>query len=174
MKRQQKSSQNTVVGDVRSTRELLTRLLSAAVLCALLVTANAPAIGAAQSTPGSSELTVKISGLRNNKGVVGVALFSDPKGFPEAGDQGLQAKDAEIKDGSADVVFRDLAPGTYAVSVRHDENHNGKLDKNFLGIPKEGWGASTNPRPKRRAPKFEESKFELTGPAQTIEISVQY
>jgi len=34
--------------------------------------------------------------------------------------------------------------GKYAVSVFHDENSNGKLDTNFLGIPREGVGASNN------------------------------
>lgn len=36
---------------------------------------------------------------------------------------------------SAQVAFRDIPPGVYAVSVRHDENSNGKLDKNLLGVP---------------------------------------
>lgn len=134
-----------------------------------------PTISAAQSTPqASSELTVKVTGLRNSKGVVGIALFSNPAGFPEASDQAFRAKNAEIKDGAVEVVFPDLPPGTYAVSVRHDENRNGKLDKNFLGIPKEGYGASNNPRLKRRAPNFEESKFDLHSPRQTIEIRMQY
>jgi len=148
------------------------RLLLLAAL-AFIIAAAMPIISAAQSAPGASELTVKVTGLRNNKGVVGVALFNNPSGFPEFPEQALQSKTAEIKDGAAEVVFHNLTPGTYAVSVRHDENQNGKLDKNFMGIPKEGWGASTNPRPKRRAPKFEEAKFDLSA-AQTIEITVQY
>jgi uncharacterized protein (DUF2141 family) len=147
-----------------------------AVLSACLWAAARAPVSQAQTEAQSNrhELTVKVTGLRNNKGVVGVALFSNPTGFPESSDKALQAKNAEIKDGSAEVVFPNLAPGPYAVSVRHDENSNGKLDKNVLGIPKEGYGASNNPHPKRRGPKFEEAKFELSGPAQTIEIKVQY
>src|SRR5262245_38077381 len=157
--------------EVRNTiSNLLPRRLLSLTAIIFCLAAAVPLISAPQSTatPGSSELTVKITGLRNNKGVVGVALFNSPAGFPVASDHALQSKTAEIKDGSAEVVFHNLTPGTYAVSVRHDENQNGKLDKNFMGIPKEGWGASTNPRPKRRAPKFEEAKFDLSGAAQTI------
>ena len=40
----------------------------------------------------------------------------------------------------------DISPGVYAVSMRHDENSNRKLYKNFFGIPKEGYGNSGNPR----------------------------
>ena len=47
---------------------------------------------------------------------------------------------------SAICQFNDIPPGTYAIAVFHDENANGKLDKNFLGIPCEGYGASNNVR----------------------------
>jgi len=47
---------------------------------------------------------------------------------------------------SAQVAFTDLHDGVYAVSVFHDENENQKLDKDFVGIPKEGYGASNNPK----------------------------
>ena len=41
-------------------------------------------------------------------------------------------------------MFTDLPAGVYAVSVFHDENMNQKLDKNFVGVPKEEYGASNN------------------------------
>jgi len=41
-------------------------------------------------------------------------------------------------------LFPGVAPGRYAVSVFHDENSNGKMDTNFIGIPREGVGASNN------------------------------
>ena len=45
---------------------------------------------------------------------------------------------------SITVVFENLKPGKYAVSVLHDANKNKDLDKNKLGIPKEGFGFSNN------------------------------
>lgn len=46
------------------------------------------------------------------------------------------------------------------------------LDKNFLGVPKEGYRASNNPKKKMGPPDFEETKFQLTGQAQSLEIKL--
>lgn len=71
-------------------------------------------------------------------------------------------------------MFTNLPEGVYAVSVFHDENMNQKLDKNFMGIPKEGYGASNNPKKKMGPPDFEETKFQLSGQAQSLEIKLMY
>lgn len=117
----------------------------------------------AQSTSkeNSREVQVNIRELRNSKGVVGVALFKAAQGFPEDSSQAFATINAEIRGAIAVAIFRGVPPGTYAVSVRHDENENGKLDKNMFGVPKEGWGASNNPKVKLRAPRFEEAQFQV-------------
>jgi hypothetical protein len=66
-------------------------------------------------------------------------------------------------------------PGTYAVIVFHDENQDGKLDKNFLGVPQEGYGASNNVRHLMSAPEFEEASFVVPAAAVTpIKVQVRY
>lgn len=72
------------------------------------------------------------------------------------------------------MIFKDLPQGTFAVTVLHDENNNGKMDKKFFGMPKEGYGASDNPKKKMRAPNFNEAKFSLNGSEQTIKIALIY
>jgi uncharacterized protein (DUF2141 family) len=67
-----------------------------------------------------------------------------------------------------------LPAGVYAVSVFHDENMNQKLDKNFVGIPKEGYGASNNPRKKMGPPTFEETKIQVSGAEQSLQIKLMY
>lgn len=121
---------------------------------------------------GMKKLTVKVTGIRSDKGKLRAALFQAPAGFPAEDGKAFQRDEVEIKNGAATVVFNKLAPGTYAVSVLHDENGNEKMDTNFLGIPKEGYGASMNPKVRLRAPRFDEAKFELTEDAMTIEIKV--
>jgi uncharacterized protein (DUF2141 family) len=121
-------------------------------------------------------LTVRVAGLRNARGKLNVIIFKDARGFPETPASALRREVADIdaKALTAQAVFRGLAPGVYAVAVLHDENVNGKLDKNFIGIPREGHGASNNPPPARRAPTFEEAKFTLGAPARTLEIKAIY
>lgn len=124
----------------------------------------------------TSTLTVRVTGARNSKGKIGVALFPNADGFPGDTTKALRVQRADIDPASsnAQVVFDGIPQGKYAVSVFHDENMNGKLDKNFVGAPKEGYGASNNPKKRMGPPRFEEAKFSLNQPAQTVEIKLIY
>ena len=58
-------------------------------------------------------------------------------------------------------TFEGVAPGAYAIAVMHDENGDGKLDKNFFGVPTEGYGVSNNRTHALRNPSWDESRFVL-------------
>ena len=70
------------------------------------------------------------------------------------------------------VLHFDLPAGKYAVQVMHDENDNGKLDANFMGIPIEGYGFSNNPQVMRRA-YFSEAAFEVKDAATAIVVRLR-
>src|SRR5215470_13100836 len=143
-------------------------------ILALLLWASLPSLTG--QTSGTGTLIVHVNGARNTKGKIGVSLFQSPQGFPEDTSKAIRQESVEIDPStmSTQVVFKNLAQGTYAVSVLHDENGNGKMDKNFVGIPKEGYGASNNPKKKRRAPTFDEAKFSLNSSERTVEITLIY
>ena len=130
----------------------------------------------AAQTTDNANLTVRVRGARNPKGKIRVALFRDGKGFPNDASTAIHAQAADIDPRilSAQVVFADLPDGVYAVSVFHDENMNERLDKNFMGVPKEGYGASNNPKKKMGPPNFDEAKFQLSGTEQSVEIKLMY
>lgn len=121
------------------------------------------------------KLTVRVVGLRNDKGVVRIAVYDDPDAYPMEKDKVLTAQKADIPDGAdeVEVVFDDLEPGTYAIAMLHDENESGDMDKNIIGIPQEGYGASRNPGAGLSAPDWEDTHFELDGPV-TLSIEVIY
>jgi uncharacterized protein (DUF2141 family) len=77
-----------------------------------------------------------------------------------------------IVNGTARIALGSLAPGSYAVSVFHDANANGKLDT-FAGIPKEGYGFSRNPPFRPRAPKFTEAQLDIADNSTTV-INLRY
>ena len=80
-----------------------------------------------------------------------------------------------IPGASAQCSFENVAPGTYAISVMHDENGNGKLDKSFIGIPTEGYGVSNNHTHAMSAPTWDESKFTVArGARLDMAISLKY
>jgi uncharacterized protein (DUF2141 family) len=147
--------------------------VSSAVLAFLLW---APFQSLQAQTKETGTLTVRVSGARNTNGKIWVNLFQDAQGFPDDPSKAIQQRSVEVDPNtmSTQVSFKDLPYGSHAVSVLHDENGNGKMDKNFVGMPKEGYGASNNPAKKRRAPTFDEAKFSLNAPEQTIEIQLIY
>ena len=57
----------------------------------------------------------------------------------------------------------EIPDGEYAIAFFIDTNGNKKLDKNFLGIPKEQFGFSNNAMGTLSAPTFEQAKFTVTG-----------
>jgi len=57
----------------------------------------------------------------------------------------------------------EIPDGEYAIAFFIDANGNKKLDKNFLGIPKEQFGFSNNAMGTLSAPSFEQAKFKVAG-----------
>jgi uncharacterized protein (DUF2141 family) len=103
-------------------------------------------------------LTVSISGLKSNSGMVQVGLFNSEGKFLKSAVKGVSS---EIKSNAATVTFTDIPPGEYAISVYHDKNKNGKLDTNFMGIPSEDFACSNNAKGFMGPPKYQDAKFDL-------------
>ena len=128
-----------------------------------------------QAQPSSEDvIQVEIDGLRNDKGQVLCALYSSADGFPTNGEKALAQAKSPISDGHAVCEFPGVAAGTYAVSTFHDENSNGKLDRNFMGIPREGVGASNNAKGHFGPPKFDSAAFRFSGSRLVLKIAINY
>ena len=78
--------------------------------------------------PRGNVIHVEVVGMRNNKGQVFCAIYSSADGFPKESQKSIQRATSSISDKKASCEFPGIGPGTYAVSVFHDENSNGKLD----------------------------------------------
>jgi uncharacterized protein (DUF2141 family) len=104
---------------------------------------------------------VEIDGLRNDKGQVLCALFSSAADFPKNGDTAIEHAKSGISHGQAVCEFPGVAPGRYAVSVFHDENSNGKMDTNLVGIPREVVGAIEQRKGSFRAAEIRSCGFSL-------------
>jgi uncharacterized protein (DUF2141 family) len=118
-------------------------------------------------------LKVVISNMRNDNGQVGICLFNKADGFPYS-ESAIECEYVKSKKNYTEYTFTDLEMGTYAVSIFHDANDNKKLDKNWLGIPKEGIGTSNNAKGTFGPPKFNDAKFVLNKADQIITISLSY
>lgn len=132
-------------------------------------------VGLAQMQQSPENLIhVEIGGLRSDEGQVLCAIYSSADGFPKRGDKSVAHAKSSTSDGHAVCEFPGLNAGTYAISAFHDENSNGKLDTNFMGIPREGVGASNNAKGHFGPPKFEAAAFRFSGGRLELKITVNY
>jgi len=107
-------------------------------------------------------LTVKVSGMESTNGKVFFALFDRKEDFLK-NDKIIKTAKVKPENGIATAQLTNVKRGEYAVSVFYDKNNNGKMDTNFLGIPKEPYGFSNNFKGFMGPPKFENSKFIVSG-----------
>jgi uncharacterized protein (DUF2141 family) len=135
-------------------------LLGYGVMVAAQSNTSAPAPSAA--TKPTYTLTVHVEGVNQDDGNIGVLVFQNDKGWPEDRLVALRDEVVPAHPGTVTVTISNLPAGDYAVSVAHDVNKNRKLDKNFIGKPKEQWGLSNNPHAVIKAPAFTKCKFSLT------------
>jgi uncharacterized protein (DUF2141 family) len=123
-----------------------------------------------QSFSQQNDLIVVVKNINETKGNISVALFNNEKDFT---DKMLIGKKTVSKLGEVQVVFENMVPGVYAISVMHDANENGKIDSNAFGIPKEGFGFSNDAMGMFGPPSFEKAKFSFSGKEQVV-INLKY
>ena len=109
----------------------------------------------ATNVSGQSTIEVTVQNIKETKGTIRVGLFASSDNFLKEAIDGkvinASAKDVTVK-------FENLKSGVYAVSVIHDENGNGELDTNMMGIPSEGFAFGNNAMGMFGPPSFDDAK----------------
>ena len=137
---------------VLSEKTKFVQMISKSLLPLLLLCAGA--------VSAQHSLEIQVEEVRKSKGHIRVALYTKAEGFLHF-EQVYSARSAPASKGQTLVVFDDLPEGTYAVALYHDSNSNAKLDKNFLGIPKEKVAFSHAKMRTFGPPDFKDCAFEL-------------
>ncbi len=144
-------------------------------LATSLLTASVMTSVAASDESEAQTIHADIEDVRGDDGRIACAFFQSGDGFPVASPPSHAViVTAPIRDGGARCVFRDVPPGTYAIAAIHDEDRNGDLDRNWLGIPTEGYGFSENASASLGAPSFRVASFAFDGGELFITIRLQY
>jgi uncharacterized protein (DUF2141 family) len=126
------------------------------------------------NTSDSNAIKVALVDLHSNDGEVRCALYSSADGFPDIFTKAAKTTTAKITNQQAVCEFSAVVPGDYAISAFQDENSNGKLDRNFIGMPKEGVGASNDAKGSFGPPKFDDARFSYKGGLQLLTIHMRY
>jgi len=118
------------------------------------------------ATPPPQDVSVVVSGLRSDRGKVLACLTANPASFPDCGKEVggrhlAVAVPVTVRAGGVVTLdFGAVPPGRYAVSLFHDENANGKLDKMVM-IPREGFGFSRDAPVHFGPPSFSAAAFDV-------------
>jgi uncharacterized protein (DUF2141 family) len=123
----------------------------------------------ASASANAAEIKVEILGIERAQGQLLVALYDEQK-FLKAPLKGLRLPAAA---GAVTASFADIPEGQYAIAVILDENGNGKLDMNAVGIPTERMGFSNDATGFMGPPQFSAAKFELGGAPKAIVINLR-
>ena len=131
-----------------------------------------PESGVAQQ---AGTITVKIEGFKGTEGVALVALYDSAESWLKV-PKAAQVVRAKITGSALVVELKGVKPGSYAVSVIHDENKNNELDMRWLPYPKpkEGMGASNDAEAKAGPPKWEAAKFSVGAAGVTVKVTLKY
>jgi uncharacterized protein (DUF2141 family) len=109
-------------------------------------------IACIDSAYGQAKVIAQVSNFESNKGVLRACIFDNASAFNGESGSPVKCITVTVANKRSEIVFDNLASGNYAIFLFHDVNNNNKMDKNFLGIPKEGYGASNNKLPFAAAP----------------------
>ena len=146
------------------------KLVRPATMIACAAALSLPAGGGAiAEEPGT--LQIAVTGLRSARGQLIVCLWRDKAGFPDCAKSRTALRRTVAVTGQAMTVSVPLAAaGRRAVTVVHDEDGNGRMKQNFIGMPIEGVGVSNNPG---GMPGYAKSLVDVA-PAARITVRMKY
>ncbi|WP_234733544.1 DUF2141 domain-containing protein [Tellurirhabdus bombi] len=118
-------------------------------------------------------VNLTISNIKSAEGQILVGVFKDQQSFKDEKPAFRHRFPKTSLSNGVLKVHLDLPPGSYGFALVDDENKNGKLDKNMIGIPKEGIGFSNFYLSGMSKPSFNDFKFEVKSPSVTVQCKIR-
>ena len=148
-------------------KRITSRYFFAVAFLALLVVAPSPVF-----SESTGKLVIDISGFPSSDGFAMVAVNNSEESYKGGEDTAVAKTKTLLVDRKVQVIFTNLPYGWYGVSIYHDENNNGEMDKNAMGIPKEAYAFSNNAKGFFGKPAYKKIKFELNSAEKQIAIKM--
>ena len=143
-----------------------------AILVAILFSAsfiNGQDSSVTESNAGKFILSVV--GFDSDEGKAMIALYNSEEGYSETGEK-FKAVALEIKELKCEWVIEELPFGEYAIKLFHDENGDGKMNTNMLGIPSEEYAFSNNATGSFGPADYDDAKFLFNKSGQNQKIII--
>jgi len=119
----------------------------------------------------SAQLTTTITNIKEVKGRIELGLYNDPEVFLSETEQ-YKVLYVPVENKLTIITIDSIPEGTYAISLMHDLNSDGKMEKNFIQYPQEPYGFSNNIKPRFSKPEFEDCKFYYNGISLRLTIEL--
>jgi uncharacterized protein (DUF2141 family) len=127
-----------------------------------------------QGPPSNVTLTVNVQGLRSGKGLIAVSLYADDKKKFLVKKGSIYVGRVDARAPATRLCMHLPAAGTYALAVYHDEDASRKLNRNFVGLPTEGFGFSNNPKTFMSLPAFSAVRLNVPRTGMETTITLRY
>lgn len=127
-------------------------------LVTLLCSTSLVAQDSTKAKQEKGDLLLIIKGFENEEGKALIALANTEENYQSQSEAYRTAK-IDIENGEVQFTFEDLPFGEYAIKIFHDEDNDGELDTNFLGMPTEDYGFSNNARGSFGPASWQDAKF---------------
>lgn len=124
-------------------------------------------------TAFAAELHVSVDGVRSQSGQLRIALFKSADTFATP-DGRFREVVLPAEKGENTAIFLSVPMGTYGLAAFHDENGNGKFDKNFVGFPQEGFGFGNNASVFLGPPSFSEASVFIEDKPNSHSVTLRY
>jgi uncharacterized protein (DUF2141 family) len=140
-------------------------LLTALTMCALVLASSSALRAQTVGDMAPAYVELEVLGLRSDRGSLSAGLFDGPVRWLDAGAETASCR-AAIHGHRARCVFGPLRPGRYAVAFFHDEDGDGAVGRDWLGIPTEGYGFSNDAAIALAPPSFSSARFDVRAHAR--------
>lgn len=122
------------------------------------------------ATVRAQDVEVTIKNVSDKPGTLYIGFFDSENTFLK---KPVRGEKVVAQPGTVKAIIKHVPAGEYAISVFHDVNGNEKLDRNFIGIPKEGVGASNDAAGSFGPPSYEKAKFTVPR-LQPLSVTMKY
>jgi uncharacterized protein (DUF2141 family) len=114
----------------------------------------------------AATIDVHVTGTAGGRGNVNVAVCDRERFLKQCAYTGT----VPAREGETVVTIKNVPAGTWAVLAYQDENGNGELDRNLIGIPSENYGFSRDARGRFGPPSFEDAAIPVRDETTTATV----
>lgn len=119
------------------------------------------------------QVILHLQQIQSATGNIKIAIFNQAVGFPTDQTKAYKLITIPAQKGQVKFSLGKLPPGKYAIAVFHDENADGQLNTNIIGIPTEGYAFSKKSDLGFGPPAFADAAIDIANKKE-IEIQLSY